>query len=144
MLAPAHAPVFAEINGVAADRTGSVETVNPVLLSPAGTVTCDGTLAEAEELDRLTGWPPAGAGLVRATLPLTLLPPITVDLERLMEPTQSAEAAAGFTVRLAEAVFADDAVMVAVAGDETVEVLTGNEAALCPAGIVTEAGTVAA
>ena len=145
MLAPAHAPVFPEITGLAVERTGVVETVNPVLLCPAGTVTCDGTLAEAEELDKLTGWPPAGAGEVSATFPLTLLPPTTVDLERLMEPTQSEEAdAAGFTVRLAEVVFAEEAVMVAVAGDATVEVLMGNVALLWPAGIATAAGTLAA
>jgi hypothetical protein len=32
VLAPAHAPVVAEINGVTAERTGVVPTVNPVLV----------------------------------------------------------------------------------------------------------------
>lgn len=39
-----------------------VATVKPVLVCPGGTVTCDGTLADADELDKLTGWPSAGAG----------------------------------------------------------------------------------
>lgn len=121
-----------------------VETVKPVLLCPAGTVTVEGTPAEAEELDRLTGWPPAGAGDVRATVPLTGLPPITSDLENVTDPTQSAFAAAGLTVSVAEAVLAEEAVIVAVVGDDTAEVETGNVPVVCPAGIVTDAGTVAA
>ena len=57
MLAPplAHAPVVAEITGLIVDSTGVVPTVKPVLVWPAGTVTVDGTLALAEELERFTG-----------------------------------------------------------------------------------------
>jgi hypothetical protein len=51
---------------------------------------------------------------------------------------------AGLTESIAEAVFAEDAVMVAVAGDDTEEVETGNVAVVWPCGMVIEAGTVAA
>ena len=136
--------MLAVIRGFSVERTGFVETVKFVLFWPAGTVTCVGTLAEDEELDRFTGWPPGcAAGPVNATFPLTLLPPMTSDLEKLIEPTQ-AGCAAGLTVSVAEAVLAEEAVIVAVVGDETVEVETGNVPLVCPAGIVTEAGTVAA
>jgi hypothetical protein len=139
---PAHAPVLAEITGFSVEATGVVETVKPVLLCPAGTVTWVGTLAEPDELDRLTGCPPAGAGVVRATFPLMLFPPITSDLESVTFPTQSAED--GFTVNVADCVLAEEAVMVAVVEDDTVDVETGTVAVVWPAGIVTEAGTVAA
>ena len=88
-LEPAQAPVLAEIKGVTAERTGVVVTVKFVLFCPAGTVTWAGTLAEDEELDRFTGCPPCAAGPVNATLPLTLFPPMTSDLEKLIEPTQA-------------------------------------------------------
>ena len=55
VLAPAHAPVFAEIRGLTVESTGVVPTVKPVLVWPAGTVTVAGTLASPEELERLTG-----------------------------------------------------------------------------------------
>lgn len=51
---------------------------------------------------------------------------------------------AGFTDNVAEALLAEEAVIVAVDGDDTVDVETGNVPVVCPAGIVTDAGTVAA
>ena len=125
------------------ERTGEVVTLKPALFWPAGTVTWVGTLAEDEELDRLTGWPPAGAGDLRATVPLTLFPPMTSDLESVTDPTQ-AGAAAGLTVTVAAAVLAAEAVIVAEVGDDTVEVETGNVAVVCPAGMMTDPGTLAA
>ena len=55
VLAAAHAPVLAEINGLSVESTGVVPTVKPVLVCPAGTVTVAGTLAFADELERVTG-----------------------------------------------------------------------------------------
>lgn len=133
----------AEINGFSVDSTGVVATVKPVLVCPAGTVTCDGTLADADELARLTGWPIAGAGFWSVTVPLTLFPPTTSDRENVTEPTQSDDDA-GFTVMLAAALLAEAAVMVAVVGEDTVDVVTGNVAVVCPAATATEAGTLAA
>jgi hypothetical protein len=107
-------------------------------------VTCVGTPAEADELDRFTGCPPAGAGFIKVTVPPTVLPPMTCDLESDIDPTQSADAAAGFTVSVADAELAEAAVIVAVVADETVEVVTGKLAVVCPDGMVTDPGTVAA
>lgn len=76
------------------------------------------------------------------TLPPTLFPPTTSDLESEMDPTQAE--LAGFTVIVAEAVLAEDAVRVAVVGDGTVDVETGKLAVVCPEGTVMDAGTVAA
>jgi hypothetical protein len=76
-------------------------------------------------------------------VPLTLLPPITSDLDRLMFPTQ-ADDDDGLIVKVPGIAFADVAVMTAVVEDDTVYVETGTVPVVWPAGIVTEAGTVAA
>jgi hypothetical protein len=143
VLALAQLPVPAEITGFCVESTGVVDTVKPVLVCPAGTVTCDGTLAFADELERLTGCPVEGAGLDSVTVPFALFPPTTSDGVRLIALTQSDDAA-GFTVMLADALFAEVAVIVAVVGDATVDVVTGNVAEVCPAGTDTDAGTLAA
>ena len=75
-------------------------------------------------------------------MPLTLLPPITSDLDRVMFPTQAD--GEGLIVKVAGIEFAEVAVMAAVVEEDTVDVETGTVAVVCPAGIVTEAGTVAA
>jgi hypothetical protein len=142
-LVPAQAPVFAEIKGVTAERTGVVVTEKLVPFWPEGTITWAGTLAEDELLDRFTGWPPSAAGPVNATWPFTLLPPMTSDLEKLIEPTQ-AGCAVGLTVSVAEVELAEEAVIVALVADETVDVETGNVPVVCPAGMMTDAGTLAA
>jgi hypothetical protein len=67
---------------------------------------------------------------------------MTSDLENDTVPTQAG--ARGLTVSVADAVLADEPVIVAVVADETVEVEIGKVAAVCPDGIVTETGTVAA
>ena len=51
---------------------------------------------------------------------------------------------AGLTVSVVEAVLAEVAVIVAVAGNETVDAETGNVPTICPAGIVMDAGTLTA
>ena len=45
---------------------------------------------------------------------------------------------------LPEALFAEVAVMLAVVGDDTVDVVTGKVAEVCPAATATDAGTLAA
>jgi hypothetical protein len=79
---------------------------------------------------------------VSPTVPLTVLPPITFGLASEMLLTQADDD--GLTVSVAGIAFADVAVMTAVVDDDTVDVETGTVAVVCPAGIVTEAGTVAA
>ena len=59
--------------------TALVLIANVVLVAPAGTVTLPGTVAAAVlSLDSVTGAPPAGAGPFSVTVPVELLPPVTV------------------------------------------------------------------
>jgi hypothetical protein len=55
--------------------TATVPTVNVAVSAPPGTVTLLGTVAAAWSLDRVTTAPPAGAGLLRVTVPVEGLPP---------------------------------------------------------------------
>ncbi|HQQ76690.1 MAG TPA: hypothetical protein PLB01_05000 [Thermoanaerobaculia bacterium] len=56
-----------------------VETVNVAVAVPAATVTLEGTVAAAVlELARYTISPPAGAGPLRVTVPVEVVPPTTV------------------------------------------------------------------
>jgi hypothetical protein len=100
----------------------------------------------AEELERLTGWPPTGAGSLSPTVPLTLLPPITSDRDRVMFPTQAVEDDDddGLIVMVACMEFAEAPVMTAVVADDTVDVETGTVAIVWPVRMMMEAGTVAA
>ena len=53
-------------------------TLNVAALAPAGTVTLDGTLAQATLLlDSVTTAPPVGAALVSVTVPVEFEPPRT-------------------------------------------------------------------
>jgi len=78
-------------------------------------------------------------------VPLTLLPPITSDRDRVMFPTQASEDddGDGLIVMVAGIEFAEAAVMTALVADDTVELETGT-VAVGPDGMMTEAGTVAA
>ena len=56
------------------------ETVNVVLAAPAATVTLAGVEATPGALlDRVTTAPPAGAALVRVTVPCAAFPPTTLE-----------------------------------------------------------------
>ena len=69
----------AEIVAEADTRTGDVFTVKVTLLLPAGTVTLEGTLADALLLESITCAPPAGAGPVNVTVPVEdCTPPTTL------------------------------------------------------------------
>lgn len=60
------------------DLTVEVLTVNVAVAEPAVTVTLAGTVATAELLlDSVTLAPPAGAGPLRVTVPVEVLPPGT-------------------------------------------------------------------
>ena len=58
--------------------TALVVTVNVALVALAGTVTLPGTVAAELLLDSVTGAPPPGAGPLSVTVPVELLPPVTV------------------------------------------------------------------
>ena len=118
--------------------TTLVETVKVAEVAPAGTVMVTGTDPAGSEIDRLTVEPPTGAGAERVTLPVTELPPATLDAER-EKPLRIA----GFRVIDADLViFPDVAVIVADSDDPTREVVTVKLADVCPAVNVTEPGTL--
>jgi len=77
--------------------TALVVTVNVTLVAPTGTVTLAGTVAAVLSLDSVTCAPPAGAGPSSVTVPVELLPPVTVVGLSASEERP----AAGFTVRVA-------------------------------------------
>ena len=58
--------------------TALVVAVNVALVALAGTVTLPGTVAAELLLDSVTGAPPPGAGPFSVTVPVELLPPVTV------------------------------------------------------------------
>ena len=139
---------FAEVAVMAAvveEDTVDVETGTVAVVCPAGIVTDAGTVAAELLLARFTDAPPDGAGAASVTVPVALWPPDTVDGE-MEKPLMSADCPldAGFTVSIAASVFADAAVIIAVAGLETALAEMGNVAVVWPAGTVTDTGTVAA
>ena len=80
--------------------TGIVVAVNVALVAFAGTVTLAGTcVAAVLLLERVTTAPPAGAALVKVTVPVEAVPPTTEDGLIVTVLTRSA-----FTTRLAERV----------------------------------------
>jgi hypothetical protein len=58
--------------------TALVLTGKVALVAPAATVTLPATVAAELLLDSVTGAPPPGAGPLSVTVPVELLPPVTV------------------------------------------------------------------
>jgi hypothetical protein len=83
------------IVAVVVEATEVVVTVNVAVVLPAVTVALAGTAAEALLLDKATEIPPLGAALVKVTVPVEEVPPVT--LVGLRETDESA--AAGVMVR---------------------------------------------
>lgn len=71
-------PALAVIVTGVDEATAEVEIGKVALVAPAGTVALDGTVAVALLLDRETGKPPAGAADVSRSVPVALLPPVTL------------------------------------------------------------------
>jgi hypothetical protein len=100
----------AEIVTVCADVTAVIDTVNPTVVAPAGTTTLAGTAATATLLlDRGTVRPPLGAGQDSVTVPVDVVPPVTLG-GRLSDLTVPGSA----TVTCANRVDVPVAVMVTV------------------------------
>jgi hypothetical protein len=75
LLAPPYVAVMvAEVEVV----TALVLTVNVALVALLGTVTLAGTVAADTLLERLTTAPPLGAGPLRVTVPVEVVPPLTL------------------------------------------------------------------
>jgi hypothetical protein len=64
---------------VVAAATGDVVAVKSTEVAPPGTVTDPGTVTAGSLLVRPTISPPVGAGVPRVTVPMTDVPPITLD-----------------------------------------------------------------
>src|SRR5881396_1652114 len=61
------------------DVQATVDIVNVALVAPAGAVTLAGTIAiEGLLLESATATPPAGADVVRITVPVNAAPPVTL------------------------------------------------------------------
>ena len=89
---------MAVIVAVVAAVTLPVVTVNVAVVAFAATVTEAGKVAEVLLLDRVIMAPPAGAAAVSVTVPVLLVPPVTLVG---LTDTADSVAAAGFTVRVA-------------------------------------------
>jgi hypothetical protein len=116
--------------------------VKRALVAPAGTVTVLGTLARLELLRSCTTTPPAGAGPLRVTVPVAVLPPQTEV--GLIVSDCSVTLGEGLTVRVAVREMPPaEAVIVTLVALETARVETVKVALVVPAGTVTVLGTVA-
>jgi len=79
----------------------TVDAVKVALVAPAGTVTLAGTVATvASLLESVTTAPPAGAAALRVTVPIEVLPLVTLTGLRLTE--DKVAAGAGVTVSMAQ------------------------------------------
>jgi hypothetical protein len=130
---------LAEIVTVDEALTLVVAITNVAFVAPAGTATLAGV--ETAELlsDIATTIPPSGAGAFNVTIPVEVLPPLT-----LLGLTDKVEIDTGLTVKVAVFVVAPRlAVMVTAVEAVIGVVLTTNVADVAPANTVTLTGTVA-
>jgi hypothetical protein len=89
----------AEIVAEVERRTMDVFTVKVALVAPAGTNTLEGTRAAPLLLESMTVAPPAGAGALRATMPVEVCrPPITLVGFSVSEERVAGGGGAGATV----------------------------------------------
>ncbi len=122
--------------------TAFAVTVNVAVLAPAATVTDTGTDAAALFDDSVTTAPPAGAFAVNVTVPVTVLPDVTVAA---LSVNVLIAAAGGVTVNTVVFVTVPFLAVIVTAVDAVTALLvTVNVADVAPAGTVTDTGTVAA
>jgi len=116
--------LVAPMEAIVWEATVVVVTLKLPLLWPEGMTMLAGTVAEADELLRVTRTPPAGAVADKVTVAVLLEPPATVVGDREMLPMVPWPALGALMVRFALTEFALVAVMVAVVCEATVVVLT--------------------
>jgi hypothetical protein len=108
-------------------------------VNPAGIVTEDGTVTAVLLDERLTVVPPVGAALLRSTVPVVVVPPVTVEGETVRPLKREAWIVSGAAKELPPCA----ARIVATVSVATAIVEIVNVPVEAPDGIVTEAGTVA-
>lgn len=95
----------AEIVAEVETRTMAVPTVNDALVPPAGTITLVGTLATPLLLESATTAPPAGAALVKVTVPVEdCTPPTTLEGLSVNTERVGGGSGTGVTVSVADRV----------------------------------------
>jgi hypothetical protein len=136
-------PRYVAVNVTAvAAVTAFPVTVNVAVRAPAAIVTETGTDAAALFDDSVTTAPPAGAFAVNVTVPVTVLPAVTVAA---LSVNVLNAAAGGVTVNTVVFVTVPFLAVIVTAVDAVTALLvTVKVAAVAPAGTVTDTGTVAA
>jgi hypothetical protein len=87
------------------EATALVLKVNDALVTPAATITLEGTLATAVLLlERATCAPPAGAGPLNVTVPVEEFPPVTLVGFSESEERVAGGGDAGVTLSIADLV----------------------------------------
>lgn len=120
------------------ELTALVVIVNVAVVDPAGTVTLPGSEAEPLLLCNEIAAPPLGATPFNVTVPVTFVPPVTVDGFNAT-PTSDA----GLTVNVAEIVLAVVAEMLTAVVDATPCEVIAKDAAVAPGATMTWVGTLA-
>lgn len=122
--------------------------MNEAVVAPAATVTVGGTEAAVVfELDNATVVPPDGAAPNKVTVPVSLVPPVTVRTERLIAESNGTRVLlVPFTSRTGEGAVTEPYVDDNTTGvlSATLPIVMGTETDTEPAGIVTVAGALTA
>ncbi len=135
-------PSVAVITAVVVEVTDVVVTVKFALVDPAATVTLLGTLAAELLLDKLTTAPPEGAAALSVTVPVELLPPVTLVGFRLTEETVVPQELAAFTVKFVDTVAPPDCPYMGATTPKVSQLVPSEKLTLVwPAGIVTVMGS---
>ena len=141
LIVPAY---VAEITTLVFDETRCVLTVKLVLVCPACTVTLDGTVAtDVLLLESDTVAPPDGAAALSVTVPVELLPPLTLVGLRLSEESVTLPLAGVMVSEACCELLPSVAVITAVLVVVTDVVVTVKDADVEPAATVTLLGTLA-
>jgi hypothetical protein len=135
---PVELPIEAVMVDVTWVETATVRIMNVAEVFPRATRILAGGVALFRLLTSLTVTPPTGAGPVKLTVPVEIPPPGTLDGLRL---TEAMVARTTFKTVLRETVFSL-AVMVASCSAVTTVVVAVKLTEVCPAGTITNVGTV--